>query len=39
VLSLDGETRIKELAKMMSGEKESEISVKHAREMLSKSRS
>lgn len=31
---LEGEMRIRELAKMMSGEKENQISIQHAREML-----
>lgn len=33
---LDAENRVKEIAKMMSGEKESSIALTHAREMLSK---
>ncbi len=33
---LDSENRVKEIAKMMSGEKESSIALTHAREMLSK---
>ena len=33
---LDPENRVKEIAKMMSGEKESSIALTHAREMLSK---
>jgi len=33
---LDSENRVKEVAKMMSGEKESSIALTHAREMLSK---
>ncbi|MFH1855848.1 MAG: DNA repair protein RecN [Candidatus Omnitrophota bacterium] len=31
---LEGETKVRELAKMMSGEKENKISIQHAREML-----
>lgn len=34
--NLDSENRIKEIAKMMSGEKESSIAVTHAKEMLAK---
>lgn len=38
VAALDKKTRIKELARMMSGEKETTIAVKHAEEMLKSSR-
>jgi len=38
VTILDKESRIKEIAKMMSGEKESSISVTHANEMLEKAK-
>ena len=36
VEELMGETRVKELAKMMSGEKETNISIRHAQDMLAK---
>lgn len=38
VAALDEKTRVEELAKMMSGEKESVISVDHAREMLARAK-
>ncbi|MCK5393087.1 MAG: DNA repair protein RecN [Candidatus Omnitrophica bacterium] len=36
---LDAETRINELAKMMSGEKESQIAIKHAKDLIAKANS
>lgn len=38
VVVLEGDTRVKELARMMSGEKETEIAVKHAETMLAEAK-